>query len=142
MHLPGSFLIGLWRAFTQRAQTSWRAVALHALGLTLLPLVAVACRGSDGGSQPAAGSSATAPKLAKKVTFMAGFKPQANLPFVGVYVAQEKGFFKDEALDVDIKHAQQGEHLQLLLAGEVQFSTANGAQVLSRNDQGLPLVSV
>jgi ABC-type nitrate/sulfonate/bicarbonate transport system substrate-binding protein len=78
----------------------------------------------------------------KHVTFMAGFKPQANLPFVGAYVAQEKGFYKDAGLDVDIKHAQQGEHLQLLLAGEVQFSTANGAQVLSRNDQGLPLVSV
>src|SRR6185295_8408799 len=78
----------------------------------------------------------------KTVTFMAGFKPQANLPFVGVYVAQEKGYFKDEALNVTIRHAQSSEHLQLLLAGEIQFATANGAQILSRNDQGLPLMSI
>jgi ABC-type nitrate/sulfonate/bicarbonate transport system substrate-binding protein len=73
---------------------------------------------------------------------MAGFQPQANLPFVGAYVAQEKGFFKEQALEVEIRHAQSGEHLQLLLAGEVQFSTANGAQVLQRNDQNLELVSI
>jgi ABC-type nitrate/sulfonate/bicarbonate transport system substrate-binding protein len=78
----------------------------------------------------------------KQVTFMAGFKPQANLPFVGAYVAQEKGFFAEQALEVEVRHAQSGEHLQLLLAGEVQFTTANGAQVLQRNAQGLPVVSV
>jgi len=57
-------------------------------------------------------------------------------------VAQEKGFFNDAGLNVDIRHAQSGEHLQQLLAGTVQFSTANGAQVLSRNDQGLAIVSL
>ena len=78
----------------------------------------------------------------KKLTFMAGFKPQANLPFVGAYVAQEKGFFREQNLDVDIRHAQSGEHLQLLLAGEVQVATANGAQVIQRSSEGLPIVSV
>jgi ABC-type nitrate/sulfonate/bicarbonate transport system substrate-binding protein len=73
---------------------------------------------------------------------MAGFKAQANLPFVGVYVAREKGYFDAQALDVEIRHAQSGEHLQLVLAGEVQFTTANAAQVVQRNDQGLPVVSI
>ncbi len=73
---------------------------------------------------------------------MAGFKAQADLPFVGAYVAQEKGYFRDQGLEVDIRHAQSGEHLQLLLAGEIQFATANGAQVVSRNSQALPIVSV
>jgi ABC-type nitrate/sulfonate/bicarbonate transport system substrate-binding protein len=73
---------------------------------------------------------------------MAGFKAQANLPFVGVYVAQEKGYFREQGLDVQIRHAQSGEHLQLLLANEVQFATANGAQVVQRNAEGLPLVSI
>ena len=35
----------------------------------------------------------------KTVTFMAGFKPQANLPFVAAYVAQEKGYFAEQGLD-------------------------------------------
>jgi ABC-type nitrate/sulfonate/bicarbonate transport system substrate-binding protein len=78
----------------------------------------------------------------ESITFMAGFKPQANLPFVGVYVAQEKGFFDELGVDVEIRHAQSGEHLQLLLAGEVDVSTANAAQVVQRRAEGLPLRSI
>ena len=44
----------------------------------------------------------TNPPEKTAMTFMAGFRPQANLPFVGVYVAQEKGFFADEGLDVTL----------------------------------------
>lgn len=81
---------------------------------------------------------------AMTMTFMAGFKPQASLPFVGVYVAQEKGFFADEGLTVDIQHsAGGGEHLQLLAAGEVQVTTQDAAVLLKRRDDpGLPLVSI
>src|SRR5581483_8549017 len=138
MHLPGILLTRLQQATTDPSSALRRSLP-RALMLLLLPVLAMACGGSDAGTKTA---SSPVAKATKKVIFMAGFKPQANLPFVGVYVAQEKGFFKDEALDVAIKHAQQGEHLQLLLAGEIQFSTANGSQVLSRNDQGLPMVSV
>jgi ABC-type nitrate/sulfonate/bicarbonate transport system substrate-binding protein len=78
------------------------------------------------------------------MTFMAGFRPQANLPFVGAYVAQEKGFFTDEGLSVTIQHsAGGGEHLQLLAAGEVQVTTQDAAVLLQRRtDPGLPLVSI
>lgn len=78
------------------------------------------------------------------LTFMAGYKPQANLPFVGAYVAKEKGFFEREGLDVTIEHsAGQGEHLQLLTAGKVQVTTQDAAVLLQRRaDPGLPLVSI
>lgn len=78
------------------------------------------------------------------LTFMAGYKPQANLPFVGVYVAQEKGFFSEENLEVTIQHsAGQGEHMQLLAAGKVQVTTQDAAVLLQRRaDPGLPLVSI
>ena len=103
--------------------------------------------GCDEGAQTAPATGATpassGPQMeAKSLTFMAGFKPQANLPFVGAYVAQEKGFFEELNLDVEIRHAQSGEHLQLLLAGEVQVATANAAQVVQRSSEGIPLVSV
>lgn len=80
----------------------------------------------------------------KSLVFMAGYRPQANLPFVGVYVAQEKGFFADEALTVDIQHtAGRGEHLQLLVAGTVDVTTQDAAVLLKRRaDPGLPLVSI
>jgi ABC-type nitrate/sulfonate/bicarbonate transport system substrate-binding protein len=88
------------------------------------------------------GAEAT-PAAVKKVTFMAGFKPQANLPFVGVYVAQEKGFFKGQGLDVDIQHSDGSQHVQLLAAGKIQFATADAAQVLRRRaETGIPIVAV
>ncbi len=78
------------------------------------------------------------------MTFMAGYKPQANLPFVGVYIAQEKGFFTEEGLTVTIEHSPgQGQHLQLVSAGKVQVTTQDAAVLLQRRDDpGLPLVSI
>jgi ABC-type nitrate/sulfonate/bicarbonate transport system substrate-binding protein len=83
------------------------------------------------------------PREVKKVTFMAGFKPQANLPFVGVYVAQEKGFFEEQDLDVDIQHSDGSQHVQLLAAGKIQFATGDAAQVLRRRaETGIPIVAI
>jgi len=78
------------------------------------------------------------------MTFMAGYKPQANLPFVGAYVAKEKGFFEQNGLDVTIEHSPgKGEHVQLLVAGKVQVTTMDAATVLQRRaDPGLPVVSI
>jgi ABC-type nitrate/sulfonate/bicarbonate transport system substrate-binding protein len=80
-----------------------------------------------------------------KVTFMPGFKPQANLPFVGAYVADVKGFFTDQDLDVEIQHVSQpGENFRFLALDEVQFTTGDAAALLERRggDPPLPLVSI
>jgi len=81
----------------------------------------------------------------EKVIFMPGFKPQANLPFVGAYVAQEKGFFTEQNLEVEIRHVTTpGENFQFLAAGEVQFSTGDAAVILERRagDPPLPIVAI
>ena len=76
------------------------------------------------------------------LTFMAGFRPQANLPFVAAYVAEEKGYFEEQGLNVEIRHST-GEHLNLLMAGEVDFTTADGNSVLQRRaEPGLPIVAI
>jgi ABC-type nitrate/sulfonate/bicarbonate transport system substrate-binding protein len=79
-----------------------------------------------------------------KMTFMPGYRPQANLPFVGAYVAEKKGFFKEQNLEVTITHSPgRGEHLQLVTAGKVQVTTQDAAVMLQRRaDPGLPLVSI
>ena len=78
-----------------------------------------------------------------RVVFMAGFKPQANLPFVAAYVAQEEGFFEEQGLEVEILHSTRGQHLQLLLAGDVDFTTAATAAVLKRrSDPEVPIVAI
>jgi ABC-type nitrate/sulfonate/bicarbonate transport system substrate-binding protein len=75
---------------------------------------------------------------------MAGYKPQANLPFVGVYVAQAKGFFAARNLNVSIEHSPgSGQHLQLVSQGKVQVTTQDAAVLLKRRSEpGLPLVSI
>ena len=78
------------------------------------------------------------------MVFMPGYKPQADLPFVGVYVAEEKGFFAAQNLTVDIQASPgQGQHLQLTAAGKVQVTTQDAAVMLQRRaSPGLPLVSI
>lgn len=108
----------------------WGLSRLGAGLVVVVLLVLVGCRGAQ--AEP------------MSLTFMAGFRPQANLSFVGAYVAQEKGFFEEEGLSVRIEHsAGGGEHLQLLAAGEVHVTTQDAAVMLQRrSDPGLPLVSI
>ena len=83
------------------------------------------------------------PKTVDKLVFMAGFKAQANLPFVAVYVAQEKGFFAKQDLEVDIQHAPTGGSIKFVAAGEVDVTTADAASLLKRvSDQELPVLAI
>jgi ABC-type nitrate/sulfonate/bicarbonate transport system substrate-binding protein len=115
---------------------SGASMRLHFIFLMVFVLILSACQPA---LQPPA--ETTAPL---SMTFMAGYKPQANLPFVGVYIAQEKGFFADENLTVIIEHSPgQGQHLQMVATGKVQVTTQDAAVLLKRRaDPGLPLVSI
>ncbi len=108
----------------------------------LLPLLAaallVACESDSGGSRTPTPAASAAPP--DKVTFMAGFKPQANLPFVGAYVAKEKSFFAEQNLEVEIQHVNTpGDNFKFLGLGQVQFSTADAATVIERAGDDPPL---
>ncbi len=84
-----------------------------------------------------------APPATRALHFMAGYKPQANLPFVGAYMAQHKGYFAEQGLNVEITHATgQGEHLKLLLQGTVDVTTGDADSVILRRADGLPVVAI
>ena len=111
----------------------WSALRaqLAMLALALPLIVAAACGGGDSDSD------------LEQITFMAGFRPQANLPFVAVYVADDQGFYADEGLAVDIRHSSgSGEHLKLLLDKEIAFTTGTAAQVIRRRADDLPVRAV
>jgi len=111
--------------------------------LALVAVVLAACTGGTPRTTAANASTTGTPRALRDITFMAGFKPQANLAFVAAYVAQDKGYFADEGLRVAIKHAAgQDEHLKLLLAKEIQFTTATGAQAVLRYADNLPVRAV
>ena len=111
--------------------------------LVALVVAVTACAPAAVGPASQSAAPSSTPFPIEKVTFIAGFKPQADLPFVGVYVAQERGYFKAQGLDVSIQHAVSGEHVQLLATGRAQFSTGTGGDVLKRVAQAdVPLVSI
>ena len=112
-----------------RSQLSLKV--LYAVLALLAAIVPTACSGDQ------------EPAELRQVVFMAGFKPQANLPFVAAYVAKENGYFAEQGLDVDIRHASTGEHLKLLLSGDIHFTTAAATSVLKRrSDPGAPIVAI
>lgn len=114
-----------------------------AAGMMLVATVFAACGDDDDGLRAVDTTSSGSPLV--HVTFMAGFKPQANLPFVGAYVAKDKGFFAEEGIDVDIKHVTTpGDNYPLIAAGAVQFSTADASDLLNRraSDPPVPIVSI
>lgn len=91
---------------------------------------------------PAAPSQTGAPP--RSMTFMAGYKPQANVSFVGVYVAQEMGYFKQQGLDVTIKHSSgQGEEVKLLAGKQIQVTTELATDLIKHVvDEGVPFISL
>jgi ABC-type nitrate/sulfonate/bicarbonate transport system substrate-binding protein len=105
----------------------------------LVTLLVLACAPAA----PTAGTVAPPPAPPDRMVFMAGYKPQANLPFVAAYVAKDRGYFREQNLDVEIQHsAGQGEHVRLATAGVVQVTTAAGMNVITlAADPGLPLVA-
>jgi len=107
-------------------------------------VVASACAPTSAAPSAPANSANPTLRPVEAVTFMAGFKAQANLPFVGVYIAQKRGYFREQGLNVTIQHsAGSGEHIRLLGTGAVQFSTGSAGDVMKRvADAGVPLVSV
>ena len=92
-------------------------------------LIALACSGTEE-QEP------------DRLVFMAGFKPQANLPFVAAYVAQDKGFFSEQNLDVEIQHATMGGSLKFVSTGDVDVTTADAGSLLKRiSEPGLPVTA-
>ena len=93
----------------------------------------------------AQGSTAGAKKDsgdAQKITFCLDYTPNTN--HTGIYVAKNKGFFKDEGIDIEIVQPAEDTAESMIGSGQAQLGVSYQdyiANVLA-SDQGMPLQAV
>ncbi|ULG72949.1 ABC transporter substrate-binding protein [Macrococcus brunensis] len=79
-------------------------------------------------------------KELKKVTLMLDWTPNTN--HTGIYVAKDKGYFKERGLDVTIKTPGDVTADQLVAANKVQFGISAQEQVTQERTEGVPVKSI
>ncbi|USK56747.1 ABC transporter substrate-binding protein [Cytobacillus solani] len=76
----------------------------------------------------------------EKVTVVLDWTPNTN--HTGLYVAKDKGYFKEEGLDVEIIMPGEAGADQLTASGKADFGVSYQESITQARVQGVPLVSV
>lgn len=103
------------------------------VGYALMVLVTLAgCGRATPGAQ--------APGTGEPVTLAMGFVP--NVQFTPLYVAVERGYFREAGLEVNFDYGMETDLLKLAGTNELQFVVGSGDQVILARSQELPVVYV
>jgi ABC-type nitrate/sulfonate/bicarbonate transport system substrate-binding protein len=89
----------------------------------------------------ASAAAATTSGSAQKVSVMLDWVPNTN--HTGLYVAQERGYFKDQGLNVEILPLAEGSSVEeVVAAGTVQFGISASEPLAKARSENVPIVSI
>lgn len=111
------------------------------LGTALLAVI-IGLTGCSSGKSGQGASSQPSPEAGalEKVKVVLDWTPNTN--HTGLYVAKEKGYFKEQGLDVDIIPPGAGGADTMIASGSVPFGISIQESITQARTQGVPIVSL
>lgn len=106
------------------------------LAILMIVIFSTACAKTANQNEPAVPSLS----VPVAVRLPVGYIP--NVQFAPLYVAIEKGFYRDLGLEVEVDYSMENDNAVLLANDNLQFAILSGEQVLLGRDKQLPLVYV
>jgi len=103
-----------------------------------IALTATACSGANGSAENTASTNTNL----EKITFVLDWTPNTN--HTGLYVAQEKGFFEEAGLDVEIVQPPEDGAVVLVASGKAEFGVSfqDSLAPALAGDSALPVTAV
>lgn len=87
------------------------------------------------------GAASTTSSSAQKVSVMLDWVPNTN--HTGLYVAQERGYFTQQGLNVEILPLAEGGSVEQIVGnGKVQFGISSSEPLAKARSEGIPIVSI
>ncbi|PAE25252.1 ABC transporter substrate-binding protein [Bacillus sp. 7894-2] len=102
-------------------------------------LLLTGCAGSGQNAETGNEDAGSKQEL-KEVTVVLDWTPNTN--HTGLYAAKEKGYFKEEGLDVEIIMPGEAGADQLTASGKADFGVSYQESITEARVQGVPLVSI